>query len=438
MNSGLIERILIETGRVEKRKRMLPARVVVLLVIAMTLYAKDSIPEVLNMLVEGLRIQGAYLLGALLPVKSALTQARQRLGVKPLAALFRALAHPLARAGQAWAFYKGMRLMALDGTKMEVPDTPENEAFFGRHKTKRGKTAWPMAKVVALIEIGTRIIVDAFVGPYKTAEQPAAVRLMRSLKAGMLLLWDRAFVGYPLWRQVMATGCHLLGRLNSKMIFNPVQSLPDGSFLAKLYPNPQARKKDRDGVLVRIIEYTISDPLRSGFREKHRLITSLLDPTLYPAKELIVLYHERWEVEIGFDEIKIHLIGKTPILRSRTPLGCLQEIYGLLIAHIAVRSIMMEAAAKWELDPDRISFVDSVRVIERAIPRMQAIKAELLTVHYEMLLDEIASKLNPPRRNRINPRVIKQKMSNFYCKRPEHYKIKQPQISFQEAICVLN
>jgi hypothetical protein len=438
VDTGLVERILQATGAVEKRKRMLPARIVVFLVITMTLFAKKSIPEVLNILVEGLRIQGAYLLGSCLPVKSALTQARQRLGVKPLIELFRALAHPIARPDQAWAFYKGLRLMAIDGTNLDLPDTPENERFFGRPGAGRGKAAWPVAAVIALIEIGTRLTVDAFVGRYKTSEQSAAIRLMRSLRTGMLLLWDRAFVGYELWNEAIKTGAHLLGRLKSNMIFEPIQTLADGSFLAKLYPSPYARRKDQGGILVRIIEYTITNPLLPGFGEKHRLITSLLDAGLYSAKELIVLYHERWEIELEFDEVKTHMIDKTPTLRSRTPLGCLQEIYGLLIAHIAVRTLMAAAASKWDLDPDRLSFTGALQVISRAIPRLQAAKTELLPVFYDMMLDEIASHLNPPRRNRINPRVIKQKMSNFGCKRPEHFKIKQPRIPFHEAIYVLN
>ena len=170
MDTGLVERILHQTGAVEKRKRILPARIVVFLVIAMTLFAKKSMPEVLNILVEGLRIQGAYLLGALLPVKSALTQARHRLGVKPLVELFRALARPIARPDQTWAFYKGLRLMAIDGTNLDLPDTPENERFFGRPGAGRGKAAWPVAAVIALIEIGTRLTVDAFLGRYNTSE----------------------------------------------------------------------------------------------------------------------------------------------------------------------------------------------------------------------------------------------------------------------------
>ena len=438
MDTKLVERILDQTGAVEKRKRMLPARVVVFLVIAMTLFAKKSIPEVLNILVEGLRIQGAYLLGASLPVKSALAQARQRLGVKPIVELFRTLARPIAKLNQAWAFYKGLRLMAIDGTKLDLPDTPENERFFGRPGAGRGKAAWPVASVIALIEIGTRMTVDAFVGPYKTSEQAAAMRLMRSLGAGMLLLWDRGFVGYKLWAAAVKRGAHLLGRLTSNMVFEPIQTLADGSFLAKLYPSPYARRKNEGGILVRIIEYSITPPERPGFGEIHRLITSLLDAESYPAKELIVLYHERWEIELEYDEIKTHMIGKTPTLRSKTPKGILQEIYGLLIAHMAVRTLMAEAASKWDLDPDRLSFTGALQVISRAIPRMQAAKTELLPAFYDMMLDEIASQLNPPRRNRINPRVIKQKMSNFKCKRQEHYKIQQPRNTFQEANCVLN
>lgn len=410
----------------------------VLLVVAMTLYAKQSLSEVLNILVEGLRIHGAYLLGACLPVKSALSQARQRLGVKPMVKLFRALARPIASECEEWAFYKGLKLMALDGTCVAVPDTPANNRFFGRPEGGKRKSSWPMARIVALIEIGTRTTVDAFIGAYKTAEKVDAIRLMRSLCKGMLLLWDRGFVGYQLFKRVLAQEAHLLGRLQSHMVFQPIKTLSDGSFLAKLYPSQRARRKDQMGTVVRIIEYTITDPERSGFREKHRLITSLLDQELYPAKELIVLYHERWEIEIGYDEVKTHWVGKTPLLRSQTPLGCLQEIYGLLIAHISIRSLMYEAASKYDLDPDRLSFIDSVRVIWRAIPRMQAAKTELLPVYYAMMLDEIASHLLPARRNRINPRVIKQKMSPFLSKRSEHYHFPQPKTTFEKSVYVLN
>jgi hypothetical protein len=280
--------------------------------------------------------------------------------------------------------------------------------------------------------------VDVFVGPYKISEQSAATRLMRSLKKDMLLLWDRAFVGFELWRAVLKKDAHLLGRLKSHMVFEPIEKFSDGSFLAKVYPRSSARVKKKGGILVRVIEYTITEPLLTGCGEKHRLITSLLDSELYPAKELIVLYHERWEIEIEFDEIKTHMMGKTPTLRSKTPLGCLQEIYGLLIAHMAVRTLMVESASKWNLDPDRISFTGALQVISRAIPRMQAAQTQLLPVFYDRMLDEIASQLNPSRRNRINPRVIKQKMSSFLCKRPEHYKIQQPKIHFYEAVYVLN
>lgn len=439
LDSKQIDQILTQTGRVEQRKRMLPARLVVLLVVAMTLYAKESLPEILNILVEGLRFRGAYLLGKFLPVKSALTQARRRLGVKPMAALFHALVRPLVEAHHAWAFYKDMKLVAFDGTSVDVPDTPENERFFKRPGASRGKAAWPLTTLVGFMELGAKIILDAFVGPYKINERKAAVRMARSIQPGMLILWDRLFIGYWLWKVVLQKGAHLLGRLARDRIFQPIKHLPDGSYLARFYPNQKAREQAKgDWFLVRVIEYTIVDPDRPGFREKHRLITTLLDAKLYPARELAALYHERWEIELGFDEIKIHMMGKTPCLRSRTPLGCLQEIYGMLIAHLAIRSLMLEAANTQGLDPDRISFTDSIRIIHWAMVRMQAVRTELLPIYYGMMLDEIASHVLPPRRNRINPRVVKQKVSKFSCKRLEHYNFPQPQTRFHEAIHVLN
>ena len=433
LSPELIERLLVQTGSLEKRKRCLPARLMVYLVIAMTLYAHDSIPEVLNKLVEGLRFQGAYLLGKLLPVKSAIAQARQRLGVKVLVELFRAVAGPKARANQSGAFYKGMRLTAFDGTTIALPDTLENERFFGRPGSVRGKSAWPLVTVVGLMEIGTKMLIDAFVGRYKISERKAAARMMRSIQEGMLILWDRLYIGYVLWKMALGQGAHLLGRVAEDRIFKSIERFPDGSYLAKFYPSQRARNKEQGGLIVRIIEYTVD-----GFPGKNRLITSLLDWTLYPALELISLYHERWEIELGFDEIKVHLLGKTPALRSKTPLGCLQETYGLLISYLAIRSLMLEAATKYDLDPDRLSFTHSLRVISRAIPRMQAVSVRLLSVHYEMMLDEIAATILPARHPRINPRVVKQKMSKFPCKRFEHFQAPGQKIHFQEAVHVLN
>lgn len=440
LDSKQIDQILAQTRKTEQRRRLLPARLVVLLVIAMALYAKESLPEILNILVEGLRFHGAYLLGRFLPVKSALTQARKRLGVKPMRALFHALARPLVELHHSWAFYRDMRLVAFDGTSLDIPDTPENERFFGRPGTSRGKAAWPLVTLAGFMELGAKIILDVFMGPYKINERKAAARMARSIQPGMLILWDRLFIGYWLWKMALRKGAHLLGRLAKDRIFKPIQHLADGSYLAKFYPNQKAREQAKgDWFLVRIIEYTLMDPNRPGFLEKHRLVTTLLDPKLYPARELVVLYHERWEIELGFDELKIHMMGKTPCLRSRTPLGCLQEIYGMLIAHVAIRSLMLEAANTHSLDPDRISFTASLRVIHRAMVRMQAARTELLPLYYDMMLDEIASHILPPRRNRINPRVVKRKMSKFPCKRIDHDRVpKQQPINFHEAIHVLN
>lgn len=405
--------------------------------ITMIFFADHSLPAVLDMLVEGLRWRGAKLWGKTLVVKSALTQARHRLGVKPMVELFHTLARPLVQKHHTWAFYKDLRLIALDGLHLHVPDSPENATYFGRTSASHGQTAWPSAKVVTLVEVGTRVVLDAFVGRFNVAENHAAMRLVRSMHQGMLVLWDRGLVSYPLWAKATQKGTHLLGRIKKGMQLKRIHNFPDGSYLANFY-HWRDRRKNRKGILVRIVEYTITDPSLPGFGEKYRLMTSLLDPVLYPAIELSVLYHERWEIEIANDELKTHLLTKDPLLRSRTPLGCLQEIYGWLIAHIAIRTLIFEAASKHGLDPDRISFVGAVRVIIRAIPRMQAAQTLQLPVFYEMLLDEIADKIIPPRRNRFNPRVLKTTRHKFPTKRLCDYHLTNPQKSFQEAIHVLN
>ncbi len=187
---------------------------------------------------------------------------------------------------------------------------------------------------------------------------------------------------------------------------------------------------------MRLIEYTINDPKRLGHGEKHRLITTLLDDKLHPAKALICLYHERWEIEIGYDEIKVHQNQNRTVLRSKTPWGVMQEIHGMMLTHFALCHLRHQAALANDLDPDRISFVHTVRVIQRAIPAFQRTPVRLLPFMYKQMLREIAEEILPIRRIRYYPRVIKQKMSNFALKRDKHKRIKQPSQPFADVILV--
>ncbi len=260
--------------------------------------------------------------------------------------------------------------------------------------------------------------------------------LLQFLQKDMLLLWDRNFLSYQLVKQVIGRRAHLLARIKKNLVFKPFQRLSDGSYLAKLYPSATARRHDRDGIVVRIIDYTFNDPNRPGSGEKHRLLTTLLDQHAHPAETLIVLYHERWEEEMAIDELKTHQ-RERPVLRSQTPAGVLQEIYGLLLGHYIVRTLMHQAAKQHGIDSDRLSFTNTLKILRCRLPECPKSKRGL-QVWYRNLIDEIAEEINEPRRNRINPRVIKKTMGSWKKKQPEHRHCPQPSMGFRESIVMLN
>ena len=250
-------------------------------------------------------------------------------------------------------------------------------------------------------------------------------------------MWDKNFHSYEMVKQTLATQAHFLGRVASSIILKPVEQLADGSYLAYVYPSPKARRKNQGGILVRVIEYTMDDPHRAGYGETHRLITSLLNLNLYPAQELACAYHERWEIEIVIDEVDTHRRVYSRPLRSQKPVGVIQELYGMLIAHYIVRVLMHEAALQVGLDPDRLSFINSLRIIRNAIPEFQQIAPEYIPLLYQRLLDDIAREVLPPRRDRSYPRVVKRKMSKFALKRPEHENWPQPLKPFADSVVIL-
>jgi hypothetical protein len=338
-----------------------------------------------------------------------------------------------------------MPLKAMDGDDYTLPDTPANAGAFGRPTTAKSKGGeavpggYPQAHVTRLIEVGTRVTLEAFVKPAGTNDHPTAPALPARCAAGDLVMVDCGYYSYRLIRQAVAQGTFLLGPVPSHAVLEPIRRLADGSYLAKVYPPPHHRRQDRDGVLVRVIEYTFDDPLRPGHGERHRLFTTLLDHAAYPARELVVLYHERWEIEIANDEITTHQLARaaTTELRSRTPAGVVQEVYGVLLAHNAVRALMHEAALSIDVDPRTLSFTHAVRVVRETVPLMRAARAELLPALYGAMLGLIAQAVLPPRDGRINPRVVKVKMSSFKKKRPEHYKVPKPK-PFAGSIVMLN
>ncbi len=431
-----IRAVLAEQGIRTQRVRKLNAFVTVLLVIAMNIFTDLSIGGVMSKIARGLRFvwpDSDYEVAN----DGAISYRRYQLGARPMAALFHCICRPMATPSTGGAFLFGLRLMAIDGTVEAVADTPENAAFFGRHHGSRGDSAFPLVQCVYLAECGTHAIVDAGFWPYETDEQIGAYRVLRSIGPGMLVMLDRGFHSYDLFLGVLKRGGQVLARLPSYIKPEWVRRLPDGSYLARLYPNDYKRRKRGEHILVRIVEYTITDPALPGYDEVHRLITTLLDPETCPAQELAWAYHERWEIEVTIDEVDTHQRLADHPLRSLRPVGVIQEFYGLLIAHYAIRFLMHDAALAANVDPDRLSFVHALSVIEDAIPEFQMTVPEQLPNLYARLLRDIANKLLPLRRSRTNPRVIKRKMSSFKRKRPEHYNWPQPHCSFREAVAVI-
>jgi Transposase DDE domain len=249
-------------------------------------------------------------------------------------------------------------------------------------------------------------------------------------------LWDRNFLSYAHVAQVQQRQAHLLARIKKHVVSQPLRRLADGSYLAKLYRASWYREHDRDGILVRVMEYTFKDRNRPGAGEKHRLLTTLLQPALDPAKRLIELYHQRWELELAIDELKTHQ-RERPVLRSETPAGVVQEIYGLLLAHYVVRVLMFEAARPDGIDPRRLSFTGTLKILRCRLPQCPK-SAKGLAKWYNQLLAEIATERLPARANRTNPRVIKRKMSSWPKKRPKHGDYPQPKTKFRQSIVMLN
>jgi hypothetical protein len=326
--------------------------------------------------------------------------------------------------------------MAVDGTSEDVPDTPANAKAFGRHHTGRGASAFPQLQGVYLAECGTHVVVDAGFWPCHTSERVGGFRVLRSVTRGMLLMWDRGFHDFEMVVAARQRGAHILGRLPAQVKPIPLRTLPDGSVLAYLLPSDDARRRRGVRILVRVITYTISDPALPGHGEAHRLITTLLNPRLAPAHAIACAYHERWEIELVIDEIDTHqrLVGRT--LRSLTPVGVIQELYGILLAHYAVRVLMHAAAQTVDVDPDRLSFVHALEIVRDAVPEFQQVAPDQQPALYARMLREIAAKRLPERRLRSNPRVVKRKMSNFKLKRAEHYQPPKPQGCFRDAVVV--
>ncbi|MGH8997726.1 MAG: IS4 family transposase [Acidimicrobiales bacterium] len=361
----LVDEVIADVGRTEQRNRSLPARVMAYFAIGMALYAEGSYEDVLAQLTDGLSWSSGWEESWSPPSKSAIFQARSRLGAEPIEALFSRVAHPLATPETPGAYLAGRRLVAIDGTCLDVADNAENATFFGRPGVSKGEqAAFPLARVVALAECGTHAAFDAVVGPYTDSETELSRQLVSRLQPGMLVLADRAFYGFHLWEQAFATGADLCWRVKSNLKPTHTETLADGSWLAEVKPSGNEGRKALS-LVVRVIDYTIDDG--RGDHESYRLLTTILDPDVARAEELALAYAERWEIESTFDELKTHQRGPRTVLRSKSPELVKQEIWGHLCCHFAIRTLMWEAATDADEDPDRVSFVAALRIARRSV-----------------------------------------------------------------------
>ena len=366
-----IREILEQTKRASVRERNLPAHIVVYYVIALALYMRSSYREVLRCLLEGVQWLLDPSAGIQVAGKSGISQARSRLGVEPVKRLYEAVVAPIAEKRTRGAWYRQWRLVSLDGSTLDVADTAENEQAFGRPGASRGSSAYPQIRFVGLLESGTHVLWAARMDEYKTDEITLASAVVPALRQGMLCLADRFFPAYELWWKAAQTRAELLWRVRKNARLEVDQRLADGSYLSRIYRSTSDRRKRRKALVVRVIEYRLKGV--PGAEPIYRLITTILDCRLAPAQELAALYHERWEIETALDELKTHLRGAQIVLRSKTPELVQQEFHGLLMAHFAIRGLMHEAALQADEDPDRLSFLHAVHVVQRRMPRYVAI-----------------------------------------------------------------
>jgi Insertion element 4 transposase N-terminal/Transposase DDE domain len=369
---ALIDEVLSDTGKASQRERLLPAPAVVYYVMALALWREAPLEEVLRVVCEGLTWIDGNQTHAVQASKSGISQARTRLGADVMERLAQRVLRPIARPDAKGAWYRGLRLMALDGSCMDVADTPGNAQYFGYPASSRGDTAFPQARVLALVECGTHVVTAASIAEYSMSEQEMATALLPAkLAADMLVMADRNFYGFKLWKLACTGGAKLLWRVKSNLILAREQELPDGSYLSTVYDSEDDRARKR-GLKVRVIEYTLANSA-TPVQDRYRLITNILDHEVAPMLELASLYHERWEVESVFDEFKTHMGASSTVLRSKTPDLVEQELWGMLMAHFAIRQLMDEAAWRKELDPDRLSFMNAVRVVKRKMPQAAAL-----------------------------------------------------------------
>lgn len=382
----LLEEVLNHTGRRERRVRRLPAHVMIRYVIAMGLFAAESYDEVMRRLVGNLRKLGSWDDDWQVPTASAITQARQRLGPEPLAELFDRACVPLAGPGTKGAWLARRRLMAIDATSLDIADTPANVERFERLGSGPKASAYPKLHAAALAECGSHAIVAAVLGSCRTGERTLVKDLIGRLEADMLVLADAGLFSFELFNAFAATGADLAWRVGASVSLGHIRWLDDGSYQALIFKPglsadrrarlvEQARTgKDIPADLarhVRVVEYTVPDRNPDG--ELIVVVTTCTNPFEVPALDLAAAYQQRWEEETALGEIKSELRGRGEILRSKTPDLVEQQFWGLLLAHYAIRALLVEAADPAGYDPDRMSFVKGLRVVRRQVTDQAAI-----------------------------------------------------------------
>ena len=411
-----IEAALAATGSASVRRRKLPAEQVVWIVIGMGLFRDRSIQEVvhhLDLVLPG-RAPGARRPAA---TSSGVVQARDRLGAAPLKALFEQTAARWAGASADAHRWRGLSLYGVDGSALRIPDTPENEAAFGRPASSRGKASYPQLRLVALMVLRSHLLAGLALGAWSVGEATLAEPLWAKLPDHSLTILDRGFLAYALLHRLATSGVerHWLIRAKSNLKWRTLQQRGENDQLVEITVSRQARRTHPDlpeTLAVRAIRYQ-----RKGFRPQ-TLLTSLLDPVTYPAAEVAQLYHERWELELGFDEIKTHALEREETLRCRAPERVLQEVWGLAIAYNLVRLHMQEVARRAGLVPSRISFRHALLLLRGFwLTTAWATAPGNLPRRLDDLHQELALLVIPPRRPRRYPRAVKIKMSSYPRKR---------------------
>jgi hypothetical protein len=354
----LVDQVIDQYWRREQRTRALPARLVFYFTLVLCLFPQESYRSAMKILMS---VFGRGGQGYRVPTTGSIGDARSRLGSGPMETAARAVMAPQARAETRGAWYQDWLLTAVDGTTFTVPDTEDNDREFGRPGSGRGegKTAYPQIQAACLIELGTHAVFDARMDGYAAAETMLIEEMFSSLRPGMLVLADRNIYSFQRWIKAVDTGADLLWRVTANLILRPVELLADGSYIAEVIP---PRQSGRPSFQLRVIEYKLP-----GSDEVYRLVTTILDPLRAPAKDLAILYHERWDIEGFLKQIKSVQLNAEKIFRSKSPEGVRQEFWAHLAVHYATMRVQVDAADHAKLDPDRISHKNTVRVIRSRV-----------------------------------------------------------------------